>query len=38
LLEVKPDVEVHAIPHTYHYGTHQTAARRSVDEYIFIAR
>jgi adenine-specific DNA-methyltransferase len=38
LLEVKRDVEVRAIPHTYHYGTHQTAARRSVDEYIFIAR
>lgn len=38
LLEVKRDVEVHAIPHTYHYGTHQTAARRSVDEYVFIAR
>ena len=38
LLEVKQDVEVRAIPHTYHYGTHQTAARRSVDEYIFIAR
>ena len=38
LLEVKGDVEVRAIPHTYHYGTHQTAARRSVDEYIFIAR
>ena len=38
LLEVKRDVEVHAIPHTYHYGTHQAAERRSVDEYIFIAR
>jgi adenine-specific DNA-methyltransferase len=38
LLEVKRDVEVRAIPHTYHYGTHQTAERRSVDEYIFIAR
>jgi adenine-specific DNA-methyltransferase len=38
LLEVKRDVEVRAIPHTYHYGTHQAAARRSVDEYIFIAR
>jgi adenine-specific DNA-methyltransferase len=38
LLEVKQDVEVCAIPHTYHYGTHQAAARRSVDEYIFIAR
>jgi DNA adenine methylase/adenine-specific DNA-methyltransferase len=38
LLEVKRDVEVRAIPHTYHYGTHQAAERRSVDEYIFIAR
>lgn len=38
LLEVKENVEVRAIPHTYHYGTHQAAARRSVDEYIFIAR
>lgn len=38
LLEVKRDVQVRAIPHTYHYGTHQAAARRSVDEYIFIAR
>jgi adenine-specific DNA-methyltransferase len=38
LLEVKRDIEVRAIPHTYHYGTHQTAARRSVHEYIFIAR
>lgn len=38
LLEVKPDVEVRAIPHTYHYGTHQAASRRSVSEYIFIAR
>ncbi len=38
LREAKQDVEVRAIPHTYHYGTHQAAARRSVDEYIFIAR
>jgi adenine-specific DNA-methyltransferase len=38
LMEVKREVEVRAIPHTYHYGTHQAAARRSVDEYIFIAR
>jgi hypothetical protein len=36
LLEVKQSVEVRAIPHIYHYGTHQAAARRSVDEYIFI--
>lgn len=32
------DVEVRAIPHTYHYGTHRAAARRSVDEYVFVAR
>lgn len=38
LLEVKRDVEVRSIPHTYHHGTHPAAARRSVDEYIFIAR
>ncbi len=38
LREVKSDVEVRAIPHTYHYGTHQSAKRRLVDEYIFIAR
>jgi adenine-specific DNA-methyltransferase len=38
LMEVKREVDVRAIPHTYHYGTHQAAARRSVDEYIFIAR
>lgn len=38
LTEAKRDVEVRAIPHVYHYGTHPAAARRSVDEYIFIAR
>lgn len=38
LKEVKDDVEVLEIPHTYHYGTHRAAARRVVDEYIFIAR
>jgi DNA adenine methylase/adenine-specific DNA-methyltransferase len=38
LREVKRDVEVRAIPHRYHYGTHKAAARRAVDEYIFIAR
>lgn len=36
--EVKSDVAVRAIPHTYHYGTHKKATRRVVDEYIFIAR
>ena len=38
LREVKDDVEVRAIPHTYHYGTHHRALRRQVDEYLFIAR
>lgn len=38
LREVKSDVEVRKIPHTYHYGTHKAATRRAVDEYIFIAR
>lgn len=38
LREVRTEVEVRAIPHTYHYGTHKAATRRAVDEYIFIAR
>lgn len=38
LKEVKSDVEVRSVPHTYHYGTHRTAVRRAVDEYIFVAR
>ncbi|HET8985486.1 MAG TPA: DNA adenine methylase, partial [Trueperaceae bacterium] len=38
LREVKGKVEVRAIPHTYHYGTHRMATRRAVDEYIFVAR
>ncbi len=38
LHEVKDDVEVRKIPHTYHYGTPKAATRRAVDEYIFIAR
>lgn len=37
LREVKDNVEVRAIPHTYHYGTHGAALRRKVDEYLFIA-
>lgn len=36
--EVKDDVEVRAVTHTYHYGTHSKALRSTVDEYIFIAR
>lgn len=38
MCEFKDHVEVRAIPHTYHYGTHETALRRKVDEYLFIAR
>lgn len=38
LREFKDDVEIRAIPHTYHYGTHGTAVRRQVDEYLFIGR
>lgn len=38
LREVKDEVEVRTIPHTYHYGTHGTALRRQVDEYLFIGR
>lgn len=35
---VKSNVEVRRVDHQYHFGTHSTAARRSVEEYIFIGR
>lgn len=38
LADVKPNVEVRVIPHTYHFGTHSNASRRSVQEYLFIGR
>lgn len=38
LAEFKDDVQVRSIEHTYHYGTHAAATRRSADEYIFVAR
>lgn len=38
LSEFKDYVEVRAVEHTYHYGTHAAATRRSGDEYIFIGR
>lgn len=38
LSEVKPRVEVQAIDHRYSFGTHASATRRSVSEYIFIGR
>ncbi len=37
LREVKGEVEVRAVPHTYSYGTHRTAVRRRVDELLLIA-
>lgn len=38
LREVKSDVEVRLIDHTYSFGTHAAARRRAVSEYIFIGR
>ena len=38
LRHVKPNVEVHPIDHTYTFGTHAAATRRSVSEYLFVAR
>ncbi len=34
---VKPAVEMIRVPHRYSFGTHSRAARRAVDEYIFVA-
>jgi adenine-specific DNA-methyltransferase len=38
LREVKSDVEVRLIDHTYTFGTHSAAHRRAVSEYLFIGR
>ena len=38
LRDVKDDVEVRAIDHRYHFGTHSTAQRRQAVEYLFIGR
>jgi DNA adenine methylase/adenine-specific DNA-methyltransferase len=38
LREVKTDVEVRLIDHTYSFGTHAAAKRRDASEYIFIGR
>ena len=38
LREVKRHVEVREIGHTYAFGTHQAARRRTAREYLFIAR
>ncbi|HEU0053800.1 MAG TPA: hypothetical protein VFQ39_11500, partial [Longimicrobium sp.] len=34
----KDCVQVHSVPHWYSFGTHSAARRRSVDEFIFVAR
>ena len=36
--EVKSDVDVRKIDHTYTFGTHTAARRREASEYLFIAR
>jgi DNA adenine methylase/adenine-specific DNA-methyltransferase len=38
LREVKEDVEVRLIDHTYTFGTHPAARRRAASEYLFIGR
>jgi DNA adenine methylase/adenine-specific DNA-methyltransferase len=38
LAAVKPHVELREIDHSYSFGTHATAARNSVREYLFIGR
>jgi DNA adenine methylase/adenine-specific DNA-methyltransferase len=38
LREVKREVSVHTIGHTYSFGTHVSALRRAAAEYIFVAR
>lgn len=38
LTEIKGQVEVFAVPHTYTFGTHEAARRRRVSELIFVAR
>jgi DNA adenine methylase/adenine-specific DNA-methyltransferase len=38
LREVKENVEVRLIDHTYTFGTHAAAERRAVSEYLFIGR
>jgi adenine-specific DNA-methyltransferase len=38
LREVKNDVEVRLMDHTYSFGTHPAARRRTASEYLFIAR
>ncbi len=34
----KSDVQVYRVPHVYTFGTHESAQRRQVSEYVFVAR
>ena len=38
LHEVKDDVQIRPVEHTYSFGTHAAARRRVASEYLFIAR
>jgi DNA adenine methylase/adenine-specific DNA-methyltransferase len=38
LRNVKSDVRMYPVDHTYSFGTHVAATRRAVSEYIFVAR
>jgi len=38
LRSIKKDVAIYSVPHTYSFGTHESATRRKVEEYIFVAR
>jgi DNA adenine methylase/adenine-specific DNA-methyltransferase len=38
LREIKDDVQVRPIDHTYSFGTHAAAQRRAVSEYLFVGR
>ena len=38
LREVKEDVEVRLIDHTYSFGTHSAALRRAASEYLVVGR
>ena len=36
--EVKNDVQMRPVEHTYSFGTHAAASRRTAREYLFIGR
>jgi adenine-specific DNA-methyltransferase len=34
----KPDIEIHQKPHRYHFGTHSSVERTTVQEYLLVGR